>query len=933
MSNQAGGTPLARKYAEWAVRNRVIIGLIVLVATVTAAFFVPSLDVRNDPDTLLPPRNKYVATNDYAEQNFGMGNIHVVGIRIKDPSQDIYQPWFFNLLQEMEKRLIDLPYSRGYNFMSIASKKIRYMGLDEEGSLMAKRLMPVDGVSEDDPELAAEQLAFLKEGVEENPVIAPMMITKEDANGKCAYIGEDGKNTYYLNECRATAAYVIGDYTDEVKAHYLEWVTEMVNIHQEYEAKYGDRVEILVAGEPYFLAYMLYDLVQKWWLFVISLAIVIAILWFEFRNWRGALFPMAGVGATIIMTLGVMGYSQFKLTTMMVLTPMLLLAIGIGHSVQILRRFMLEQSRQGDAEKAAVVAIEHTIIPATLSIVTDCVGFATLGTVDISFYKAYAYFGMFGMFTLLITTTTLIPLLMVMFRHQQQAAGDLEEELAHGWEAHLGNFMTGLIQGPGKVVPVAFIVVLFGLSTYYTNIFNWRGWDVDDGEHWYLEEGDPMPGVERAINYPRAAFKAYARPIIDMLRLGELMPGVLSVNIPFRSKEPLRPACWAENDPPGCWDEEEMGAQGAMTNPEVVGAMIDMEKWMRTHPYVGFTGSFAQFIRIINMLLDSDEGTLDLAKFEIPTKEFLLSVDPDDDRDPKEIMDLYNGLLELMTEAGDMDAFVKPDWTEGVILGFINTINPRETHKVTADILQYIEEHKNDKGMNKVNFGLRVGPGKPIYDLSGNLVEEVNFAGDTNELSVEGENYVRPGVGGFLGATEATRDVSQEQWLRSPFTTAVAIFIIAALMFRSVIVSVLLSIILLITLYAQYGMAGYLTSVENWSGNLAFHTLTALSIAMGLGVDYSIYMVSRLREEMAQTGGSWAESLRNTLQTTGSAVVISVIVLLGSFIPLVSTQLANTWVVAVYIGEALVIDVVTALLFLPLLVYWIKPKYVFEPNS
>ena len=58
-------------------------------------------------------------------------------------------------------------------------------------------------------------------------------------------------------------------------------------------------------------------------------AIVIVVLWIEFRIWRGALFPLVGVGMTIAMTLGLMGFTEFKLTTMMVLTPMLLLAIGI----------------------------------------------------------------------------------------------------------------------------------------------------------------------------------------------------------------------------------------------------------------------------------------------------------------------------------------------------------------------------------------------------------------------------------------------------------------------------------------------------------------------------------------------------------------------------------------------------------------------------
>ncbi len=168
--------------------------------------------------------------------------------------------------------------------------------------------------------------------------------------------------------------------------------------------EYGEdeRIEMLVAGEPYFLAWMLQDLVNKWWLFAISIVIVLIVLWAEFRNWRGALFPLLGVCMTIVFTLGLMGFSQFKLTTMMVLTPMLLLAIGIGHSVQVTRRFLLEHAGHGDCEKSARIAIAYTMVPATLSIVTDMVGFATLSLVDISFYKAYAYFGMFGMLTLLL---------------------------------------------------------------------------------------------------------------------------------------------------------------------------------------------------------------------------------------------------------------------------------------------------------------------------------------------------------------------------------------------------------------------------------------------------------------------------------------------------------------------------------------------------
>jgi predicted RND superfamily exporter protein len=69
--------------------------------------------------------------------------------------------------------------------------------------------------------------------------------------------------------------------------------------------------------------------------------------------------------------------------------------------------------------------------------------------------------------------------------------------------------------------------------------------------------------------------------------------------------------------------------------------------------------------------------------------------------------------------------------------------------------------------------------------------------------------------------------------------------------------------------------------------------------------------------------------LQNTLETTGAAVFSSIIVLIASFIPLLMTQLANTWALGVFISEALIIDVVLALTIIPLMVYIFKPKYVF----
>ncbi len=922
----------AQNYADFVIKFRWPLMLILLVVTIVAALQIKNLDMRNDPDTLLPPTNRYVATNLYAEHNFGMGNLMVFTLRVKEG--DVYQGWFVNKVQELHKRLIDLPEARESNFIDIAAKKIKYMGADENG-LVFKRLIPTAGISED-PQEAAEQLAFLKEGIEGNPVIGPMLVGFEDEQGnKCEFTDKDKKN------CTAKSLYIIGDYTDDVKAIYLPWVRQVRAMMDEYGQ--DDRYDTLVAGEPYFLAWMLADLVNKWWLCVISFAIVIAAFWFEFRNWRGSLFPIIGVSATIALTLGLMGFSAFKLTTMMVLTPMLLLAIGIGHSVQVTRRFMQEQAKSGDCESAARVAISHTIVPATLSIITDMVGFATLATVDISFYKAYAYFGMFGMLTLLFTTTTLIPLLMMTF---PCSASEVSEGHEHAWETKVGGIISGMLKGPGRAIPIVIVLVIIAWSTYYSEIA--RGVSAmmagesgrsDPEVARIQDEFDIMPGVEKGINYSRAAFKEKSITIQHMTRLNEIMPGVISVSIPIRGKKPITELCvetyfpetiYDIQDPDekaaqcakykaelGCWDPDPCGPQGVFNQATVLADMEAMEEWMRAHPFIGFTGSYAQYIRLVNMLLTAEPGVQpDIKDLYIPTTKKLKELDPEDDRNGNATVQLYNGLLEIMTEEGDMDSFVSKDWNEGVVMGFINTVDPVEAHQVTMDIQQYIEDHKNDPGFSQVNFGLRSGP---VSDLSG----------DTNELSVDGPNYVRPGLGGFLGATEATREVAVENWLSGPLLTAAAVFVIATLIFRSITVSAILMVLLFITLYAQYGLGGYMTSIKNWSGNLAFHLQVALSIAMGLGIDYGIYMMSRLKEEMENTGGDWQTSLVNTLNTTGSAVIISVIVLLGCFIPLLNTDLANTWGLGIYISQALLIDVVTALTILPMLVAWLKPKFVF----
>jgi len=964
LSSTGQAPDFATRYARFVVRHRWLVIITLLLSTLAAAIYLPQINLRNDPDSLLPLSNPYIATNLYSERTYGMGNIMVWGVKVKQG--DIYQPWFVEMLDALFEDVSHLSFANTENFIGLPSSKMRNMGVTADGSLDFKRLIPSNGLS-DDPKLRDEQIQYLRNGLENHPVMEVLLAYYEDSAGnKCELVNADGiisneSIAHVHDDCTARATFIIGDFSNELKDGPLRWIESTKALMADYERRYGDRVEFLISGEPYFLTSMIQEIMDKAWLFGISLLIILLVLWYEFRHWSCAALPLLGVGMTIVLTLGLMGFTQFKLTTMMFLTPMLLLAIGIGHSMQITRRFMQELHVTGSPERAAENSIRHTIVPAALSIGTDLHGFFAISFVDISFYKAYAYFGIFGMSTLILTTTTLIPLLMISFPPKLKGHED-----ERGWESWLGNRLSALLTSRWKWAPALMILAVLWVSAHYAELGRGVGallaGEAGRGDPEVAriqDEFDIMPGAEKGINYPRAAFKdqyllgglfgdsSKVEAIANIESLSHMMPGVITANMLIRSRAGTLPACGvdARNDdweriigPDRCYDELEDPPQGIFNDTEVLAEVLDalssFEDWLRGHPNIGYSTSYVQFIKTLNMMLNAplnEDPLQHMNLYAIPTAEHMQAnryayedaEDPEYMPDPDTTVQFYNGMLATNSGTGELDSFVNTsNWDEGIVMGFVNTMDPIKAHQTIVDIQNYLLAHKDDPGMRKLKVGVQGG-------------ESIDVMIDDVATSIMTEDVIgdRAAIGGFLGVTEATRDIAFKEWLNAPLATSMTVFAMTAIMFRSWLIASILISLCFITLMSQYGLGGYMTSIQEWSANLAFHVQVALSIAMGLGIDYSVYMVYRLREEMHANGQNWHEALRTTLSSTGAAIIISVVVLLGSFIPLLNTELANLWSVSLYISEALILDVVTALMLLPLLVYWLKPKYIFGKKN
>lgn len=163
--------------------------------------------------------------------------------------------------------------------------------------------------------------------------------------------------------------------------------------------------------------------------------------------------------------------------------------------------------------------------------------------------------------------------------------------------------------------------------------------------------------------------------------------------------------------------------------------------------------------------------------------------------------------------------------------------------------------------------------------------------------------------GGSLAMNGAVNDMIRHSIPRTLLIVTAAIFIFASLFMGSLTSGLLLLIPLLMSMLLTFGILGFLRVP------ITIEALPLISLGMGLGVDYAIYILSRLRAERQSR-----EAADTTLHTTGRAVLLaagclSLSVLLWFFSPIkLDAQLG------ICLSLLLFTNMASALVILPALV-------------
>ena len=178
-------------------------------------------------------------------------------------------------------------------------------------------------------------------------------------------------------------------------------------------------------------------------------------------------------------------------------------------------------------------------------------------------------------------------------------------------------------------------------------------------------------------------------------------------------------------------------------------------------------------------------------------------------------------------------------------------------------------------------------------------------------------------AGGDIGIFYAINDIIRRTIIPNALFISLIIFLYVSFIYRSFIAGLFLLLPLIFSnllIFSLFGFAGIPINTE---------MLPLVSLSEGLGINYGIYILARLFDEMRAKKKTYRNILALTLVTSGKAVFFSgSIVSLGIFVWVFSPILFQARL-GITLCLSLILNMVTSLVMVPVLVWWIKPEFLF----
>lgn len=574
-----------------------------------------------------------------------------------------------------------------------------------------------------------------------------------------------------------------------------------------------DGVSIAYSGQPAFLAQN--DKFSKRIapFFPGIMLLILLLHWEALRSVQAVVIPIfTGWTATMI-AIGVYGWIGYPLDTYAVLAPILVLAVGAGHSVQLLKRYMEEVAQRVPEGERATKAVNDEALVVTISAIGPVLTLAVGGAAACLFalllldVAALARFGVFagvGIIAALFLELTFVPAIRAVLPPPKVRRGF--GELSGMWSralAVVGNFA---LKGPRAVILGGLVLLVAALAYGVTAMKPSHSISV------YTDADLPV------------------QKTVTRLRDAGVGPYVLDVVI-------------------------DTGAPGKAFEPESLQMASELQGYLARDPAVRSTLSAPSVIGFLKCRF------ADLRDCKSPEAQ---SASADESNQ------IWTVLFGGGREAGLID-------DTGRYLRVRAFVSVDETNVATR------------------------------------LINEADEFAIARGVKVE--------VGGSALAANALADGIVQVSIEKALLLIVIVTLIGGIAFRSLKMAAMFAIPSALTVMTNFAYLG-------WSGTtLNVATAAVATIAVGVGLDYLIYVAFRIREALAK-GKTYEEAvLYGHRSAGGAALCVASAVAVGYLVLMLSPgYLLHHWIAAL-VPMTMVSSLFGALFVFPFLVRLWRPSF------
>ena len=251
---------------------------------------------------------------------------------------------------------------------------------------------------------------------------------------------------------------------------------------------------------------------------------------------------------------------------------------------------------------------------------------------------------------------------------------------------------------------------------------------------------------------------------------------------------------------------------------------------------------------------------------------------------------------------------------------------------------------KEQKDIGNTLFMYEAGASIPgvileYMDLEGKTANFVVFykdaTGRTVEAAVEAakkflDEHPLEGVtprfaGGIIGTTAAANQETEISDSKMTLAIIVAVVFAISVAYRSLVAGLMVFVILVLCVMTN---RAFMTIRDI---GLNVNTLPVTAVGIGVGVDYAIYMLDRLKEEMRHR--TLIDGIVTSMRTTGAAILFTAVTILAGIIYWIpGSSLRFNSEMSLLLCLLLTSNMVGAITLIPLLVRVFKPRFIMDSH-